>query len=416
MRWFLKQLIEESAGSVQCSEGFRLVHLGRAPINTHVLMTDIKGEEFRLQANGPWVKLTFHTHAWCGASRLTVNGEETVEDFYAPQHGFRDMVFQTSEAGAIDIRITTGEQPNPAAKANQLWIASVEFAQPQAWSPRSRPVTPTCTLTQGTHGTFLTLTTDTIIGASIASTGIWAPKDVALFEQLIAPGMTVLDVGANVGHHTVVYGKLVGPQGRVVSFEPQTTIFRLLSANTVLNGGTNTDLIQACVGEARGFVHLYPVNYSAQSNFGALGVDPDPATRSTRGEKARVVKLDDVTYELSRPIDRVDFIKIDVQSFEYYVLKGASKMLKKFKPMLFLEISPYYMNPKYDYREIYKFLWSMGYVIHHLRDGSVPAGQIKEWSGRQTEEWDILAVHPNGPRGDLDIVSIREAVFGAANA
>jgi FkbM family methyltransferase len=413
MRWFLKQLSEEAAGHVQFSSGFRFINLNRDSIHADILVAEHKNEEFTLRAEGPWVKLTFHTHAWCGASTIIVNGSESREDFYSEQHGFRDMLFHASDEKTIDIRIRTGEPPNPAAKANEIWIVSVEFAQMQKWSPRSQPITQTCILTQGTYGAFLTLATDTVIGASIVSKGVWAPHDVALFKNLISPGMTVLDVGANIGHHTVVYGKLVGRTGRVISFEPQTTIFRLLSANTVLNGGFNTDLIQACVGEAEGFVHLYPVNYSDRTNFGALGVDPDPDRRRDRGEKCRVLKLDDALAELPHPVDRVDFIKIDVQSFELYVLKGAAEILRKFKPTLFLEVSPHWMAEKYDYKEIYRFLSDLGYVIDHLHDSSIAPGEIKEWSGKQGEEWDILARHPQGPHGGLDIAAVRDVVFAA---
>lgn len=399
MRWLIRQLEQQSAGALKFSSGFRYAYLNRPPVNSDVLTTERVNETIELRAEGPWVRLLFHTHAWCGGVTIDANGTSQHVDLYSADHGFKEVVLTAGASGTLDVFITTGAKPNAEAKANQTWLASIEFAQPQTWTPKSRPVTPTCTLTHGTFGSFLTLTNDTIIGASIVREGCWAPKDVELFQSLIEPGMTVLDVGANIGHHTVVYGSLVGPEGHVVAVEPQSTIFRLLAANTVLNGGRNTQLIQACVGEEEGFVHLFPVSYEAATNFGALGVDPKPETRAAKGERCRVAQLDVLLAELATPLERVDFIKIDVQSFELFVLRGARETLARFKPTLFLEIAPYWMSKSYDYRLIYEFLWELGYEIEHLSDSTVPPGAIKEWSGRHGEEWDILARHAQ--RADL---------------
>lgn len=408
MRWYLKQIETASNGAVRFTSGFEYKYLSVKPVFADVLMTEKQREEIWIRAEGPWVKLVFHVHAWCGASSIQVNGEERREDFYSNEHGFRELAFESKGGAPIELRIRTGADPNPKAKANQLWLASIEFASVQSWTALSQPVTETCTLTRGTYGTFLTLSNDVTIGASISSTGVWAPKDVALFKALVSEGMTALDVGANVGHHTVVYGRLVGETGRVVSFEPQSAIFRILSANTVLNGGFNTDLVQACVGDAEGFLNLYPVDYRSQTNFGALGVDPKPDARAVRGEKCRVARLDDLLAELNRPLERVDFVKVDVQSFELYVLRGATATIERHKPTFFLEISPYWMGKSYDYKEVYQFLWDAGYVVDHLSDASVEPSKVKEWSGRETEEWDILARHKDGVHAGLDIQRLRE--------
>ena len=94
---------------------------------------------------------------------------------------------------------------------------------------------------------------------------------------------------------------------------------------------------------------------------------------------------------LARPLPACDFIKIDVQSFELFVLRGGIETLKRFRPTLFLEISPFWMSKYYDYKEIYKLLTELNYDVHHVSYPEVPVGQVKEWSGRESEEWDILA-------------------------
>jgi FkbM family methyltransferase len=392
MRWTMRQISQSAQGSIRFSSGFQYVYLGRPPVNGDVLMTDQPDQSIEISATGPWVKLIFHTHAWSGSIIIETQSKSYEFDLYSEEHGFRDLILEGDANNHIHAIIKTGGAPNESAKARQTWITGVEFSEEQIWYARSMPVTPACTLTHGKYGVFLTLTQDTTIGAAIVQDGIWAPRDVELFETLIEPGMVVLDVGANIGHHSVVYSKLVGQTGRVVAFEPQTTIFRLLAANCVMNGAQNTDLVQACVGEDEGFVHLFPIDYASATNFGGLGIDPKPESRGeNRGQKCRVARLDALLSELFKPIQRCDFIKIDVQSFELFVLKGAEITLKMYRPILFLEISPYWMSKMYDYREIYNFLWGMGYEIEHLSDPTVKDGEIKIWSGANDEEWDILA-------------------------
>jgi len=62
------------------------------------------------------------------------------------------------------------------------------------------------------------------------------PKvNVRFFRQLVQPGWSILDIGANMGAHTIALARLVGPTGKVLSFEPQRIIFQALCANVALN-------------------------------------------------------------------------------------------------------------------------------------------------------------------------------------
>lgn len=259
---------------------------------------------------------------------------------------------------------------------------------------RSRIVSETCTLTNGDYGVFLTLTNDNVVGASIRGVGAWASHDLETMSRLIKPGMTVIDVGANIGHHTVAFARMVGNAGRVVAYEPQTEMFRLLAANCILNGCRNVDMHQTCVGDAAGEISLYPTSYDESDNFGGLGIDPQSIDGTLgAGERCRIDTLDNLL--AGSGITSCDFIKIDVQAFELFVLRGARKTIAAFKPALFLEIAPHAMKPLYEYRAIYDLLWSMGYEIAHPHDQHVAPGAVKTWSGISAEEWDILAT-PTG--------------------
>ncbi len=400
MRWLVRQLQQMAGAAFQPGPGFEWVHLPLDPVQADVLVCRQGAAAIDLVVDGA-VSLLFHTHAWCGSITLSVNGVDRLESLYSDEHGFRSIAIAAPAAGPNHIILRSGASADAQAKGNEVWLAAVDLAAEQSWQPRSMPVTSHVSLTRGECGSYLTLAADNTIGATIVRTGIWAPKDVAFFRTVVRPGMTVLDVGANIGHHTVLYSSLVGPTGRVIAFEPQSVIFQLLAGNVAINGCENTSVVQSCVGEGEGTVHLYPINYHDASNFGALGVDSDAAQRGeAAGELCRVASLDRLLSEQRRPLERCDFMKIDVQSFELFVLKGARRTLIKYRPVLFLEVAPYWMSKSYDYREIYEFLWGLGYDIEHPSDPSVAQGSVKAWSGRQGEEWDIVARPGKSPGVD----------------
>jgi FkbM family methyltransferase len=391
MRWTIKQLADAAKHSFRWSDDFEWVYLPLNPVHADVLVGKQGRRELTLQIRGG-CSLVFHTHRWCSAVYLSVNGIERTETLFAEESGFRTVRLPADAAEDQLIVIRAGAPAPEGAQGTEVWLSLVELDVDQSWLPRSIPIGPGCCLTWGECGTFLTLSNDTTIGASITRDGIWARRDVDYFRSVLRPGMVALDIGANIGHHTVLFSSLVGPGGRVVAFEPQRTIYRILTANVAINGCDNADLVQSCVGESEGTVHLYPISYDDHYNFGALGVDPEPEGRgSAKGEPCRVATLDQLLSELPRPLERCDFIKIDVQSFELFALRGGEALLRRFKPTIFLEIAPHWMAKFYDYREIYRYLRDLGYEILHPTDPSVPPGAIKEWSGEPTQEWDVIA-------------------------
>ena len=74
---------------------------------------------------------------------------------------------------------------------------------------------------------------------SIYYQGSFEPRTVAVFKKYVKPGMTVLDIGAQKGHHTLQLAKLVGKEGKVIAFEPDPEMFALLKENMALNGFNN---------------------------------------------------------------------------------------------------------------------------------------------------------------------------------
>lgn len=252
-------------------------------------------------------------------------------------------------------------------------------------------------------GKLLTLRNDLGVSECIRSTGVWAAQDIDLFSHLIKPRMFVADVGAYIGHHTVHFSRLVGSDGLVVAFEPQSIPFRALNANLLLNSCDNVEAHNCALGAAPEQAELWP--HKAKTNLGAV-----PVVRMKQGAVPMVVYKGETTYgsggetvdlttldiKLSnhRRLGRkLDFIKIDAQAFELFVLRGAGEILNVDRPSVFFEVSPYWMDflMGYDYLEIYRLFESLDYLVvdpHGRHDRPTR----RRWSGEQDEEWDCLAI------------------------
>ncbi len=109
---------------------------------------------------------------------------------------------------------------------------------------------------------------DNCIGRSLELYGEWAEAELRLLNPLIRPGSVVLDVGANIGTHSVFFARAVGPSGMVLSFEPDRLLFQQLCANMALNSITNVLTFNMAAGASAGSSYLTPLDPMVGQNFG----------------------------------------------------------------------------------------------------------------------------------------------------
>ncbi len=133
-------------------------------------------------------------------------------------------------------------------------------------------------------------------------------------------GDTFYDVGANVGLYTVLVGKAVGAEGQVVAFEPNADCYQHLENNLKLNAITNVRAFQKALGERSGEGKLY----RGEGNADASLTGP-PTKRDLGYEVVEVVEGDSFVQAEHLPIPRL--VKIDVEGFEYSVIRGLSRTL-----------------------------------------------------------------------------------------
>jgi FkbM family methyltransferase len=181
-------------------------------------------------------------------------------------------------------------------------------------------------LAQSDAGYLLYNTHDVYIGRSIAKYGRYAGIEARFLERLCAPGDNVIEVGANIGAHTVALAKRVGPQGRVVAFEPQRLVFQALCANVALNSLANVDCHWAALGRTRGRVGVPELDPGRPANFGGVSLAGLP------GRSVPCFTLDDF---VSMP--SLKLVKVDVEGMEQDVLAGGAKLLARHRPLLYVE-------------------------------------------------------------------------------
>jgi FkbM family methyltransferase len=156
--------------------------------------------------------------------------------------------------------------------------------------------------------------------------GRYEPHLTAVFERYCEPGMTVVDVGANLGYYSLLASRLVGPTGRVIALEPNSENCRLLLSSLRLNGVSNVRLLPVAADAAAGWAY-----YSTHvgSNGGLI---EDADLLSHPGSVVPTFRLDDL---VDGP---VGFLKMDVEGAEGRAVRGATRIIERDRPIVTTEL------------------------------------------------------------------------------
>jgi len=176
------------------------------------------------------------------------------------------------------------------------------------------------------YGLMLYHPKDAYVGRSFDLYGEFSEGEADLFRQLVKPGSMVLDVGANIGAHTLFFAAAVAPGGTVIAYEPQRIMHQMLCANLALNGITNVRALPAGAGRERGIANVPVLDYAAANNFGGISLEMGGPS-----ESVDIIPVDTLG------LARCDFMKIDVEGMEGDVLAGATATISRFRPVLYVE-------------------------------------------------------------------------------
>lgn len=203
---------------------------------------------------------------------------------------------------------------------------------------------------------------DRLIAALLCKYSFDSSLEVELYRDRVKPGMTVLEIGANVGFYTLLFSGLAGEKGKVLAFEPDPENFRLLSKSAAGHGAANITCLQAAVAEKGGALKLF----ISEENRGDHRVYDSGEGRGSVDVKA--VSIDGT---LGREA-RADFIKMDIQGAEYRALLGMEKTIKNSPGLCMLcEFSPGLVRKAGDSPEaLLQKLLEYGFSLKYLDEGA----------------------------------------------
>ncbi len=165
---------------------------------------------------------------------------------------------------------------------------------------------------------------------AVQQSGTWDGPDGAAIRAALAPGMTVVDVGAHVGYFALLAAQCVGPGGKVVAVEPAPENYALLAANVARVGATQIEAVHGAAWREAGELELR----LSPTNTGDHRVYDDGADRART--RVPAVRLDEVLADC----ERLDLVIVDTQGAEQPVLEGMSEALTRWRPRLQVEFWP----------------------------------------------------------------------------
>ena len=217
--------------------------------------------------------------------------------------------------------------------------------------------------TKTKEGLFLELDQSDPVASGAVALGVYERYESEIFRSKVKPGMTIIDIGANLGYYTAIASRLTGDKGLVIAFEPEPNFFKLLSRNISRNNLNNVACFELAIAEKNGLTDLY----LSSENKGHNSI-----IRSEELKTSVMVKtttLDD--FLVSQKSAKVDIIKMDIEGAEILALEGMRETLTKHLPLLFLEFSPHSIikinrNPI----DLLSTLRKIGYSIFEINKAS----------------------------------------------
>lgn len=187
--------------------------------------------------------------------------------------------------------------------------------------------------------------------------GVYEQGTTTFIQNELKSGGCFIDVGANIGFLTLAAAAKVGDSGKVYAFEPVTSTADLLRANIDINGFQQIEMHQHALGNENKRAEIFP----EKLNRGGASIINK---RSETGEEIQIKKLDDLDI-----VETVHMMKIDVEGFEWEVLKGSEQLIRRDLPVLIVEFSQE-RNNKGNSFEMIDWLKSIGdYSFYRLKNG-----------------------------------------------
>ena len=184
------------------------------------------------------------------------------------------------------------------------------------------------------HGVFSYYSNDQYIGKSLSEYGEWSEAEVSLLKQLLANNENIIEVGSNIGTHTIPLAKQVLKGGFVYAIEPQYQNYKLLLDNVKDNELNNIKVLKIAVSSKEGEAYMNTFDENIPSNYGDSKIF---SLNFKNAESVPVKTLDQLFYDNVKEKKSIKLIKCDAQGQELNIIQGSRKIIDKYKPYLYLE-------------------------------------------------------------------------------
>jgi FkbM family methyltransferase len=214
-----------------------------------------------------------------------------------------------------------------------------------------------------------------LVSRKILETGAWEPESINAMADHLSPSGTFIDIGAHIGYYSLKAAMIVGPNGHIISIEPNPQTLPKLRGNIEASAARTVSVWPVACAASESTLQLYA---APESNTGESSLSKENASQEGAPVAYSVPArpLDAIVKEAK--LDRVDVIKIDVEGAEFEVLQGAAKTLDEYRPVLIVEMVPNQLKSMgSSIEEVTRFLASHGYTarrqVDHSNTEFVPA-------------------------------------------
>ncbi len=194
--------------------------------------------------------------------------------------------------------------------------------------------------------------------------GVYEPYESALFRDTITPGMTIVDIGANIGYYTVIAAGRTGEVGRVIAFEPAPENYATLQKTISANNFPHVDIHQMAIADKKGTLSLNL--YESNKGKHSLVKGSDEAKGFSTSVQVETTTLD--AFLMEHGITNVDVIKMDIEGAESLALEGMRETLRKARYM-FMEFTPSAIRKVgHDPKDVLMQMRESGFTIYAIHE------------------------------------------------
>ena len=194
------------------------------------------------------------------------------------------------------------------------------------------------------------------------------PLTTKLISKILTKGMVCLDIGSNIGYYALLEHKIIGNTGKVIALEPSPANFEILKKNIDIQNSSNIECYNLAAGDKNGTTRFV---IDKRSNGCMTVADNEEPIIPGDIINVPIKRIDDFVNEIK--LQKLDFLRMDVEGFEKHIFEGMKNTLSKFKPLIQIEIHASLMGYS-ETEKMFQILKDIDYeVMYYIpRDVDVP--------------------------------------------